>query len=511
MPGRSPRRTRAQHGRNTGTGDGMEGQGAHGMVVIVALIAATAVAMLLPAAVGFTLREPALARAFLYSAALLVSIAGLIFLATRNARGAQRLHPVWFMALGYLVLPALMAIPMTEAVPGMRFRDAWFEMVAAFTTTGASVIEGPGTLSVHLWRALVAWGGGLFTLVAATALLAPMKLGGFELFTAQAQRGSGPQALYQPDAGASAKALVRLRDQLSLIAPVYLGLTLVLWVALSIVGNPPLAALIVAMSTLATSGITAEPVFLGGISEVLVALLLALALCRRFWPGADSVLGRRTLRRDLELRMAVVVLGGIVAVLALRAVLGAGGHALEVWGMGFTALSFLTTTGFVSAHLTGSDGVFTGAGGMLFLALALLGGGVATTAGGLKLMRAFALFWQARHEVERLVYPASVGGDGPHLRALREWGAISAWQFLMIFIFSLLALTAIVTLTGVRFEDAVVFAVAALTTTGPLPQVAGSTVLHWSDLGDLARGALALGMVLGRLELLLLLLIVWRR
>ncbi len=495
-----------------------------GTVIMVALIGATAAAMLLPAAVGFTLREHALARAFLYSASLLASVAGLIFLASRGTRTHDSVlsHPFHYLAIAYLLLPALMAIPLTEAEPGMRFLDAWFEMVAAFTTTGASVIDGPGTLSLHLWRALVAWGGGLFTLVAVMALLAPMNLGGFELFAAQTMRRTdlpdwshAHRASYL-DEGYSDKSLTRLRDQLALVGPIYLGLTLALWVALSIAGNPPLISLIVAMSTLSTSGILAEPVLMGGVSEVLIALVLVFALCRRLWPGATSMAGQEPLRQDMELRLALVLMAVIVLVLGVRAGFGAGpgspGAALaEIWGMAFTALSFLTTTGFVSAHVVGPDGVFAGPGGLIFLGLAMIGGGVATTAGGLKLMRVFALFWQARHEVERLVYPVSVGGDGPRLRGLRRVGAVSAWLFLMIFIFSLVSLTALLTLTGVHFEDAMIFAVAALTTTGPLAQVAGAEPLLWADLGGLAKVVMAFGMVLGRLELLLLLSIFWRR
>ena len=74
---------------------------ARGTLIMVALIGVTAAAMLLPAAVGFTLREHALARAFLYSASLLASIAGLIFLASRGARADDSVlsHPFYYLAL----------------------------------------------------------------------------------------------------------------------------------------------------------------------------------------------------------------------------------------------------------------------------------------------------------------------------------------------------------------------------------------------------------------------------
>ncbi len=490
---------------------------------MVTLIGVTALAMLLPAAVGFTLREHALARAFLYSAALLGSLAGMIYLAARaNPFDDGPLsHPFAILTLAYLLLPALMAVPLTEAVPDMRFGDAWFEMLSAFTTTGASLLEGGTSRGVDLWRATVAWGGGLFVLVSVMALLVPFNLGGVELLRSQTEganlivEAGQNQTLFQ-DSDQS-RNLQRLRDQLSVIAPAYLGVTLVLWVGLSMLGNPPLVALMLAMSTLSTSGIVPVGVVTSVPSEALIALVLVFALSRRLWPGARALSADQSPKRqDPELMLAASILALVVMALVLRAIFapGPGGFVAQladIWAHGFTALSFLTTTGFISAASGGLAQVFSGPAGLVLMGLALFGGGVATTAGGLKLMRVFALGWQARREVSKLVYPDSVGGDGPRLRGLRREGAFAAWLFLMIFIFALISLTAGLTLAGLTLEEAAVFAIAALTTTGPLPLIAAAEPLYWAALGDGAKIMLGFGMVLGRLELLLLLSVLWRR
>ena len=500
----------------------MTGRG-HAPMIMVALIGATAAAMLLPAAVGFTLREHQLARAFLYSAALLGSIAALIHLATRFSR-AQRgalSHPFMILTLAYVLLPALMAIPMTEAVPGLRFGDAWFEMLSAFTTTGASLLEGAGTRSLDLWRATVAWGGGLFVLISVVALLAPLNLGGVELFRAKVGFGTVADPAMQAQFGvydpSMDRNILRLHDQVRLIAPAYLGLTLVLWVALSMAGNPPLVALMLAMSTLSTSGIAPAGALESIVTEALIAGFLIFAVSRRLWPGRTALhpLGASK-RRDPELVLAGSILALICLVLGLRAVFwptqaGFVENLSVIWAHGFTSLSFLTTAGFISTVSGGLETVFPGPTGIVVMGLALFGGGVATTAGGLKLMRVFALGWQARREVSRLLYPDGVGGDGTQMRNLRREGAFAAWLFLMIFIFSLTSVTAFLTLAGLPLEDAMVFAVAALTTTGPLPDIAASEPMHWVALGDGPKVILGVAMLLGRLELLLLLSVLWAR
>ncbi|TVP71751.1 MAG: TrkH family potassium uptake protein [Rhodobacteraceae bacterium] len=492
---------------------------------MVVLIALTGGAMLLPAAVGFTLREHALARAFLYSALLLISLAMLIALAIRGmaSRNQKFSHPFYYLAAAYLVLPLLMAIPMVEAIPGLGFFNAWFEMLSAFTTTGASVMQDAGTRPINLWRATVAWGGGMFFLVAVTALLAPLRLGGFELFgmhsrVTQVARGPAGRHLRSPlEGGYSDRSLSRMRSASAVIAPVYLAATLVLWVGLSLAGNPPVIALILAMATISTSGIAPSGALGGFVAEVLIALVLLMALSRRLWPGAQIIRQEDPrLWCDTELRIAAAILVVLTLLLGLRAMYAPLDAAFaprlaELWGIVFTSLSFLTTAGFVSEVGRSAEGVFSGAAGTVLLALALCGGGVATTAGGVKLMRVFALFWQARREVEKLVHPDSVGGDGPRLRLLRQEGAFSAWLFLMVFILSMTGLTALLTLTGVAMEDAMIYITAALTTTGPVAQMTGPVPLDWADLSRLGLAISALGMVLGRLELLLLLSVLWSR
>ena len=80
------------------------------------------------------------------------------------------------------------------------------------------------------------------------------------------------------------------------------------------------------------------------------------------------------------------------------------------------------------------------------LGLAMFGGGVATTAGGVKLLRVFALFKHGQREMERLVQPSSIGGAGQLARRFRRQGAFIAWIFFMLFAISIAAVTALLAL-----------------------------------------------------------------
>ena len=57
---------------------------------------------------------------------------------------------------------------------------------------------------------------------------------------------------------------------------------------------------------------------------------------------------------------------------------------------------------------------------LILYALAIMGGGIASTAGGVKLLRAYALFKHGQRELERLVRPSSIAGSGAGRRGLRR-------------------------------------------------------------------------------------------
>jgi trk system potassium uptake protein len=373
---------------------------------------------------------------------------------------------------------------------------------------------------VHLWRAMVGWAGGLFILVAASAILAPINLGGVELTTGSVLgRGQGSGIF----GGNAAHPYLRFLTTGAVVLPAYVGLTLVLWVGLLIFGAPALDGLCQAMSTLSTSGIRCGPLpgagnaGLGG--EVLIFAFLTIALSRRLLPGQSVVDRAPSLWTDPELRLAATVLLLFALLMVFKsAVLDdqTGGDDApfrlirDLWAALFTGLSYLTTHGIVSAHwsLPETTQVGSSSVGLVLLGLAIFGGGAATTAGGVKLLRVHALIQQAQRELERIVHPNSIGGKGQYARRLRREGAYFAWIFFLIFAVSLGGIVLALGLFGLPFEPALVLAVAALTTTGPLILTANEVPIDLIGQSGSVKTLLSMAMILGRIEILALIAVV---
>jgi trk system potassium uptake protein TrkH len=485
--------------------------------LFVVLLWIAAAAMLLPAAMGMATEDFETGRVFLYAGLLTAVGATLIGIATqgRNSAPNERRQLVT-LVLSYLLLPFVLAIPMEQAVPATRFVNVYLDMVSALTTTGAVIFD-PDRLppAVHLWRATVGWFGGLLIWVTAMAVLSPLSLGGYEVTSEARSEGQVLSSLTQPGAPGASERLRRSARQLT---PVYFVLTVVLAFLLSFAGEAPLVALIHAMSTMATSGITpvdglaARPA--GVLGEAMILLFFVFALSRRtFSTRFDRGWPARVVH-DREVQLAAFAAAVLPTLLFARHWVG----ALEVeavdnveraltalWGGLFTVVSFLTTTGFVSeswAEARQWSGLETP--GLLLVGLVLMGGGVATTAGGIKLLRVYALYKHGVREMGKLIYPHSVAGAGRLGRRIRREGAYIAWIFFMLFILSVAACMLALAATGLNFERALILSVAALTTTGPLAQVAGEAPISYAALTDPAKVVLAVAMIVGRVETLVL-------
>jgi len=300
------------------------------------------------------------------------------------------------------------------------------------------------------------------------------------------------------------------------LVPIYVGLTLALWVLLMMTGERSLAALSHSMSVLATSGISAvggvENANSGLAGEMIMFLFMFFALSRLTFSTDTAGTGYVRLDKDPEFRVGLILVSGVSLLLFFRHWLA----ALEVsstenlpqalhslWGTVFTVMSFLTTTGFESADwVAAQQWSGLGTSGLILTGLALVGGGVATTAGGVKLLRVYALYLNGLREMERLVHPSSVSGEGAGNKRLQKNGAFVAWVFFMLFALSLAVVSSSLAALGSDFEQALVMAIAALSTTGPLIHVAGETTISLAQLAPSAKLVLCLAMVLGRLETL---------
>ena len=117
--------------------------------------------------------------------------------------------------------------------------------------------------------------------------------------------------------------------------------------------------------------------------------------------------------------------------------------------------------------------------------------------------------------MEKLIHPHVVPGVGEDARHLGRQGAYMAWIFFMLMAVSIAGVSLALSLTGLDFETSIIFAVSALSTTGPLASVATIQPLSWAELSGVGQIIAAVAMILGRMETLAIVALLnpdfWRR
>lgn len=475
------------------------------------------VAMLIPSIHAFLTDQSTTGRAFLYAS--LSGVLGLSFivmaLSNRNMQTISHRSQLLTLISLFTILPALLAIPFHEAHGNTSFSNAYLEMVSCLTTTGFRVFD-PDRLndSLHIWRAIVAWLGGFFMWCAAWAIFAPLNLGGYDHLS----RGSTDVAL----SGAFSRKLraepgPRLISEFKRLFPIYVTITAICFLGLSFAGMATFDSMFYAMGVVSTSGITPTDLGWGdgaqafGI-EAVIFLILLTALSRNAYNGGFTKAAFEKMSTDRELKAGLILVCIVSLSLFLKNMIGpatiSAGPDVEnlaatLWGRAFTALSFLTTTGYVASgwaeaqFWSGLSGT-----GLILLGLCLIGGGVATTAGGIKLIRVIALMEHSRSEMLMLISPSQVLPARNGTIDVRLRTAMMAWVFFMMFALVLALILLGVAGFGLNFQEGLLLTVSALANTGPLHDVVGNMPQPLAQLDSGIHVLLVLAMVLGRLEIL---------
>ncbi|UCH73161.1 MAG: TrkH family potassium uptake protein [Rhodospirillales bacterium] len=276
-------------------------------------------------------------------------------------------------ALGFALGGAAMAWPFTAA--GLPFIDALFESVSAITTTGLST-AGPATdlpRAMLFARAWMQWCGGLAIIILAFVLM----LGPGAAARRLTLSDTAPEDLASGTLARGRRLLV-----------VYAGLTAAGMVLLWALGASPFDAAVHALSSLSTGGFSSRDDSVAGLGghaiQAAVALLFLLgaisfSLQFRAWRT-----GPMTLLRDGGF-LALITAAAVVCLLVILAEWLAGATAGPglVADAAFLALSAQTTTGFQ----TGAPADLAPASKLVLIGAMTVGGDVGSTAGGIKIFR----------------------------------------------------------------------------------------------------------------------------
>ena len=463
------------------------------LFIIGILLVALATAMLLPMAVDGLRGDPDW-RAFFAAAAITGGVGGAVVLGYRLPRAPVLSPREGFLltTLAWLVLCAFATLPLMFSERHLSFTDAYFEAMSGLTTTGSTVIAELGQMSkgLLLWRAMLQWIGGIGIIVMAVAILPVLRVGGMQLFRMESS-------------DKSEKVRPRVSQVAGVLISVYVTLTALNAVALVIAGMGPFDAVAHAMTALATGGFSTQDASIGFYQSPAIEWILSVFM---FLGGCTFVLLARAAQGDLralwhdtQMRWYFTYIAGFIVVIALWQILVNERPVMDaVRSTTFNIVSLTTTTGFVSEDyaLWGSLPIAA------IMAIYFIGGCTGSTSGAIKVFRFCVLgsvaIWQIRH----LVHPHRVQPPTYNGKPISEEVVHSVLSFFVFYILSFGLLSIAVSAFGLDLVTSLSGVAQALGNVGPgLGPIIGPTGTY-APLPDGAIWVLSIAMLLGRLELL---------
>jgi trk system potassium uptake protein TrkH len=473
---------------------------------VVVLVLATA--MLLPLGVSVVLSDGA---EHAYDEAIVITAlaGGLAWLATRRARRELQIRDGFLLVvLVWTVLPAFATLPLMIFLPKLSFIDAYFEAVAAITTTGSTVLSGLDALpaSINVWRALLQWIGGMGIIVLTVAILPLLGVGGSQLYKAETP---GPMK--------DTKLTPRITETAKGLWLVYFALTVVCAIAFRWAGMSWLDALIHAFSTMSLGGFSSHDASFGyfnspaiEIVAIIFMLIAGVNFGTHFLAWRKLALGPYRADSEAGLFIGIMVMSciGIAWYLLGNHVYSDAWIALRY--AAFNVVSIGTTTGYANADF--NQWPIFAPFWMLFIGSFATCAG--STGGGIKMVRAQILFKQVFREMLRILHPKIYNPIKLAGQAVENNVIFAVLAFAFVYMSSVSLLTLVLAVSGLDALTSFSAVVACINNIGPGLNLVGPATTY-EVLSDFQISVLTFAMVLGRLELFTLLVVLtpafWRK
>lgn len=450
-----------------------------------------AVAMFVPAAADLAVGNEEW-QVFATGAALTLFIGVMLVLTTRSKVRNLSLRQAFILTtLSWILMPAVAALPLVFADLDLSYTDAFFEAMSGLTTTGSTVIIGldqsePGIL---LWRALLQWLGGIGIIAMAISILPLLQVGGMQLFRMESSDTSD-------------KVMPRAAQIVTAIAVIYLVLTLLCALIYWMFDMSGFDAMAHAMTTIATGGFSTHDASLGYFQDARIdatATVFMVVGSLPFVLYLQAIRGRPGgLFRDSQVRWFLVITALAVASVTLWLLQSGPNDLPETFRFAaFNVVSVITGTGYATQDFS-AWGPFVVA--ILFF-LMFVGGCAGSTTCGVKVFRIQVLYATSRCQMRRLLQPHGVFIPYYNKRPIPEEVTTSVMGFFFLYVIAFAFIAVGLGVLGLDFLTAASGAATAISNVGPgLGPVIGPAST-FANIPDAAKWLLALGMLLGRLEL----------
>lgn len=398
------------------------------------------------------------------------------------------------VALAWLALSAVGALPFFLSGQIPNYADAFFETVSGFTTTGASIVPDVEALSkgILFWRSFTHWIGGMGVLVFVMAIFNNISDRSIHIMRAE---------MPGPIIG---KIVPRIRGTAKILYLIYIAMTLV-EVLLLWAGEMDLfESLVHSFGTAGTGGFGIKGSSIGAYSPYTqwIITIFMLLFGVNFNLYYLLLLRRaKTVFKSSELWTYIIIVAVATGLITTNTFNLYSSFSEALRASAFQVSSIITTTGYSTVDFNLWPAFSKG---ILFV-LMFIGGCAGSTAGGLKVARVMIMFKSIGRELRKLLHPRSVNTVKLEGKALDGSVLHNTGAYFILYMVIYFTVFLILCLEPLSFETNFTAVSACINNIGPGFDVVGP-MGNFSSYSDFSTIILSITMLLGRLEIFPLLL-----
>jgi len=440
--------------------------------------------------------SPALFKAMLIT----LSVGSLSYVFTRHQHVMAPRQVFLSVSLSWISASLFGALPMYFATD-ISYTDCFFEAMSGFTTTGASILTDIESMphGILFWRSFTHWLGGMGIIVFTVTVMPLAGRSGSLLFAAEAP---GP---------VSDKITPRISETAKLLYGVYAIISLAQFILLWLGPMDWFDSACHTFGTMATGGFSTKNASVAHFQSayvdwvIIIFMVLAGTNFSLHYFGLQGKVMRYLRNREWQfwmsiLGMALVIMAANLIILPFYDSDTPGIQALKaepVRQITFQVVSILTTTGFATADFE----QWSISAQFLLFGLMFVGGMAGSTGGGIKAIRILLFTKMALIELRRMIHPRAYLPIKLRHQFVDDDAVRNTTTFLLFFVVIFVGFSFFLTGFGHDMITSATASVSMLCNIGPGLADVGPTD-NYAFFSDIEKWAMAFIMMLGRLEVL---------
>ena len=421
-----------------------------------------------------------------YSSLIISLIVALIFYKfNRENVKVTIFDKILTVLFGYITLPIILSLPFYFSIYNLTFLNSLFETVSGFTSTGFTIFENIKHIdqSLILWRSTIQWIGGLYFLFSIVYLI--------DIYDESFKKSLTNYLSFNSS---------EVQKQSIKIFLLYSGLTFLIFIILNLISIRSFDSLNLAFSIISSGGFLPtnelSNILKNNTQIIIFSFLLLFSYFSIFFSYNLIFIKKKNINFFYEDLHLIFYFLSVIFIFFLF-FSSQNDFSLNLLSISSSMSNIGFALNYDQSNLN-----------FVYLILVIIGGSFFSTSSGLRFIKIYSLFKYSINQILSFSKPKNIFMNKLLFTEINfNFKEINKYFLtIIVFVLSFFILTALLSLSQINFENA--FKLSILTIMNTVNSTAyGLAEFNFNNLNNFSKNCLILFMIIGRIELLTILII----